>query len=132
MKKGHIYILSNDSLKDGLLKIGRTQMMPDVRAKHLSRSTSIPSNFKVECSYPVADSRTAKRRVHLLLDEHRFNTQKEFFIVDYQKAKDIVEKVAAYCKANYHFADIVGKRHDLITATHSKRLRLRQLGSVSV
>lgn len=98
-----------------------------MRAKSLSRSTSIPEDFKVEYFSFVIDFKIAEYRIHLLLDEFRFNPQKEFFLVNIQRAKDVIKKVAAYCNANYCFADALVKHRELIDVYHTPKLGLRQL-----
>ena len=55
MKKGFIYVLSNNSLKDNLFKIGKTGKETSNRTKQLSSSTSIPENFEIEGEFDFSD-----------------------------------------------------------------------------
>jgi len=92
----YLYILSNHSLKNNLLKIGFTTKTPESRAKSLSQSTSIPSEFKIEFQAKVTNAELLETRVHLLLEEYRINKRKEFFEIDLDAAIDALNKVIYY------------------------------------
>lgn len=104
MSDGIIYIASNKSLKKGLLKIGLTRKSKiEDRITYLSKSSSIPDNFKLEYERkisgegylrPVSCVSTAEARIHLLLHPHRYNSKKEFFEISLNDATLIVDRVA--------------------------------------
>ena len=100
MKKGFIYILSNDSLKDNLFKIGKTSKETIERSKQLSSSTSIPENFKIEAEFEFSDINWAEREIHDKLSEFRYNRKKEFFKCDFNIAKQIILEIQILDKQN--------------------------------
>lgn len=90
MKKGFIYILSNNSLKENLLKIGKTGNETIDRTKQLSASTSIPEKFEIEDEFEFSDINWAEREIHSKLSEFRYNKRKEFFNCDISIAKQVI------------------------------------------
>ncbi|MDN3494291.1 GIY-YIG nuclease family protein [Winogradskyella bathintestinalis] len=90
MKRGFIYILSNNSLKADLLKIGKTTKKSTDRSKQLSASTSIPENFKVEDEFEFADLNWAEKEIHNSLSEYRYNKKREFFTCEFDIAKQVI------------------------------------------
>lgn len=90
MKKGFIYILSNDSLKENLLKIGKTSKQTESRTNQLSSSTSIPEKFKIEAEFEFSDINWAEREIHIRLSKYRPNKRKEFFNCDFNIARQII------------------------------------------
>lgn len=90
MKKGFIYILSNNALKDNLLKIGKTTKRTTERSKQLSASSSIPEKFKVEDEFEFSDLNWAETEIHSLLAKYRHNNKREFFNCDFNIAKQVI------------------------------------------
>ncbi|MEF3077381.1 GIY-YIG nuclease family protein [Winogradskyella poriferorum] len=90
MKKGFIYILSNNSLKENLLKIGKTSKETADRTKQLSSSTSIPENFEIEEEFEFSDINWAERKIHSQLAKYRYNKRKEFFNCKISIAKQAI------------------------------------------
>lgn len=90
MKKGFIYILSNNSLKDNLFKIGKTGKETSNRTKQLSSSTSIPENFEIEGEFDFSDINWAEKKVHSALSKYRPNKRKEFFNCSFDIAKQVI------------------------------------------
>ena len=90
MKKGFIYILSNNSLKENLLKIGKTSKETLNRTKQLSSSTSIPENFEIEGEFEFSDINWAEKKVHSRLSKFRHNKRKEFFNCEIDIAKQVI------------------------------------------
>ena len=93
MKRGFIYILSNNSLKENLLKIGKTSKKTVERTKQLSSSTSIPENFQIEEEFEFSDINWAEKEVHSRLLRFRYNKRKEFFKCEINVAKQIIIEV---------------------------------------
>ena len=96
MPAGHIYILTNPSLKRNCVKIGFTRLSPDSRAKTLSRMAAIPTPFEVYYFCQVRDVKQAERRLHLVLDDVRICPGKEFFLISPDIARSLCRQIAAF------------------------------------
>jgi len=92
--EGYIYILVNDSLQPGYLKIGRTTRSPEQRAGEISAGTGVPSAYKVVYQVKVPDCQEAERSIHERLAEYRVSNNHEFFRVDLEKAVSVVDRVS--------------------------------------
>lgn len=94
MQHGYLYVLSNDSMP-GVVKIGRTVRLPDVRAKEL-RTTGVPTSFKLEHFVRVRDCISAESMVHTVLQEQGYRTapDREFFDISVTVAVDTINLVA--------------------------------------
>jgi hypothetical protein len=90
---GYIYILTNESLP-GLIKIGCTSKVPEVRASRLSRSTGIPTPFSVAFKLLVNDFRKMERKIHKKLERHRVADNREFFKMSVEEAATVIRSVA--------------------------------------
>lgn len=77
---GYIYLLINPSM-EGLVKIGKTQREPDLRAQELSAATGVPTPFVVVYDAFFADCSKAEEHIHALLESqgYRINDSREFF-----------------------------------------------------
>ena len=75
---GFLYILSNPSFGEQLLKIGQTKNNPEERAAALS-STGLPAPFKLEYSASVEGYVEAERTVHQVLASRRHTQDRKFF-----------------------------------------------------
>jgi len=84
-----IYILSNPTIPD-TLKIGYTNLSPELRAKQISSSTGVVVPFKVEWAFRCFDGSLMENEVHIALKEYRIRNQREFFQVDLEEAKNII------------------------------------------
>jgi hypothetical protein len=84
-----IYILSNPTIPD-TLKIGYTNLSPELRAKQISSSTGVVVPFKVEWAFRCFDGSLMENEVHTALKEYRISNQREFFQVDLEEAKNII------------------------------------------
>ena len=93
--KGYIYVLSNPSMKEDMLKIGMTRRDPKERAVELSRSTGVPTDFVVAYQVRVPDCRSAEKLVHERLSKYRTSKRKEFFSLPSRDAIHTVKEVAA-------------------------------------
>ncbi len=126
MNHGYIYILSNKSLRFNLFKIGCTERFPEARRKELSNSSSIPLAFVTEYSVKVKSFKIAEKRVHLLLSDNRFNSQKEFFEVDLEKAKEIINSISIYMDNYEYYSETISNHPDLISAAYTEKFSLRR------
>ena len=126
-KNGYVYLMSNAALKRGIYKIGLTSKLPIDRAKSLSTSTSIPTEFVVEHYKETFDYETAEKRIHLLLDEYRYSPNKEFFHINKKFAKTIINEIVQNTELNYTASNKFSKHNDLIMANYSKNVTLNGL-----
>ena len=87
-----IYILSNPTIPD-TLKIGYTNLSPELRAKQISSSTGVVVPFKVEWAFRCFDGNLMENEVHTALKEYRISNQREFFQVDLEEAKNVIKLI---------------------------------------
>ncbi|MEH6790959.1 GIY-YIG nuclease family protein [Parasphingorhabdus sp.] len=90
---GIVYILTNEAMP-GYVKIGLTQQN-DIgdRVKQLD-NTSIPVPFECYFAAHVADCRKVERTLHFVFGENRARRNREFFTIEPDLAKAIIELVA--------------------------------------
>ena len=89
MEKQYIYIFSISD-KPELIKVGRTNKHPEIRANELSRQTWAVGKFVVEWHLEVTDSEIAEKVAHFKLKE--FHYAKEFFSINAYDAHLILEQ----------------------------------------
>ncbi len=87
---GRVYILRDPYHKDALIKIGRTKMDPEERARELSRATGVPHGFEVMFEEDVSDCTLAETLVHQKLSKYRINPRREFFRLPLKNAIRVV------------------------------------------
>jgi len=87
---GKIYILRNPAHKNTVVKIGRTIRSSENRAKELSGTTGVPTEFEVLYDEDVLDCVKAEKIVHKLLQDKRINLKREFFDLPLKKAVETV------------------------------------------
>ena len=93
MSAGIVYILSNAAMP-GYIKIGLTQK-DDVgeRVRQLD-NTSVPLPFECYFAARVPDCQRLERTLHFVFGEKRERCNREFFTIDPDLAKAIIELVA--------------------------------------
>lgn len=91
LENGYIYVLINPSM-DGLVKIGRTSISPEERARQLSTSTGVPTPFVVVYSALFDDCVKTELFIHTYLEDKGFRLSKnrEFFEIPVKEAIDAV------------------------------------------
>ena len=84
-----IYILTNPTMPD-LVKIGRTANLEE-RLRSLSSNSGVPVPF--ECFYccEVEDGQDVEKRLHFGLGDHRINPKREFFRINPERVKILLE-----------------------------------------
>jgi hypothetical protein len=92
-KPGYIYIMYNPSLRENLVKIGKTKRTAKIRAKELSRSTGVPGTFLIAKEFLVNDSDLIEKQIHKELVSFRYSKNKEFFEMSLAEAIDKVEEI---------------------------------------
>lgn len=91
--EGAVYILSNPAFRDGLLKIGKTTVGVDTRARGL-RGTGVPAHFRIEHSVQVSDCGLVEAIVHRRLASYRCSSDREFFEVPLATAVAVLAEVS--------------------------------------
>ena len=87
-----VYILSNPSIPD-VLKIGYTNLTPELRAHQISSSTGVVVPFKVEWTIKCINGYELENQIHKVLKDYRVNNQREFFQVDLEEAKKVIKLI---------------------------------------
>ena len=87
-----VYVLSNPS-QPGILKIGYTSNTPEERARQLSNATGVALPYVVEYAYSCWNGLELEKDIHERLNEYRLTKQREFFQIDLEEAKEIIEEV---------------------------------------
>ncbi|MEK9703973.1 MAG: GIY-YIG nuclease family protein [Deltaproteobacteria bacterium] len=62
-EEGWVYVLTNERVP-GLVKIGKTSKVPEIRAKELSSETGVPGEWVVVYKAFVPDYSNVERIVH--------------------------------------------------------------------
>ena len=89
---GFVYIMSNESFNDGLIKIGYSERDPSHRKKELEE-TGVPLPFLVEYYALVEDPLTVEKNVHSSLSEYRKAANREFFTCDIKTAINTIREL---------------------------------------
>ena len=79
---GFIYIMSNESLKEGLLKIGMSSRHPGHFRKKELETTGVPGKFRVEYVALTRNYELVEKAVHRELDYCRYRKNREFFHIN--------------------------------------------------
>lgn len=87
-----VYVLSNPTMPS-LVKIGYTKKHPEERAKQISAATGVALPYKVEWAYKCFNGETIEREVHHKLKSKRANNSKEFFWIDLEEAKEVINLI---------------------------------------
>ena len=90
---GIVYLLTNPVMP-GLTKIGKTNINGlDSRLKTLY-NTSIPIQFFCFYACEVKDPDLVEKKLHDAFGDHRINKKREFFEIDADKVKSVLELLA--------------------------------------
>ena len=90
---GWVYILVNPALP-GMVKVGLTTRTPTQRAGELTSSSGVPLPFVVAWARAVSDCASVEASVHRMLDDRRVSGKREFFRVDVNTARQVIEAAA--------------------------------------
>jgi len=82
---GYVYVMINPSF-NGLVKIGKTQNSPEIRAMELSSATGVPTPFYIAYQAYFDDCSEAEIFLHTLLEKNRLADNKEFFNISVREA----------------------------------------------
>lgn len=86
----YIYILSNPSFAEDLLKIGFTAKHPSLRAKELQGS-GLPTPFKVEGVIITPTGYVLEQAIHKHFENERHSNDREFFKISKDKLFEILK-----------------------------------------
>ena len=111
MSFGFVYALSSMEMHD-VIKIGFTRKSPSERARELSSSTGVPSQYIVEFYVEVPNPEEVEAEAHKRLAKHRVNKSREFFRVGVLHAAWAVYGMdkSFWIPGPQHLTDYVGDR----------------------
>lgn len=89
-KSGVIYILQNPAFQETIIKIGRTVDLKK-RMDKLYQNSGVPARFTCYYAREVENAIAVERKLHAGLDSMRLNASREFFEIDPEQAKQLVE-----------------------------------------
>ncbi len=92
MSIGFVYVLLNPAFPRQI-KIGRSRVESQKRAKELSRQTGVPHDFIVLYDEMVGDNEEVERLMHERFADDRITRNKEFF---YTKPKDAIRALREF------------------------------------
>ena len=95
---GYVYIMINASLPTNTLKIGITKRYPEERAKELSTSSGLLSDYIVAYDRRVNDCKLAEERIYAKLNgcrvtRHRNDRSREFFRLKLRNAIKVIDEI---------------------------------------
>lgn len=87
-----VYILRNPAFPD-LIKIGKTENDLKRRIEELSRHSGVPAPFECYFACEVEDGKSGEieKRLHFGFGDHRVNPKREFFSINPERVKRILE-----------------------------------------
>lgn len=94
---GYVYVMRNEYFKDDVLKIGKTNELPDKRAEELY-STGVPFPFKTIFIKDTDKYNELELFLHDKLKEKRINPNREFFSTT---LKEIISLIDEFDKNNF-------------------------------
>ena len=133
---GYIYALTNEFMP-GLVKIGRTDRNPELRAKELF-TTGVPVPFKIQIAKRVKDPIEKEKLLHSIMGRHEVDEKlrkREFFRSDIDSILELFELIDGEIWQGETVDDDSDQgdldyQHDSIEETHGPRTRAakRQMG----
>jgi hypothetical protein len=94
----YIYALANPAMS-GLVKIGKTDRVPELRVDELSAATGVPGKFLLLHAVEVSDCDEAERYIHKKLEACRYERNREFFQIKISEAIHTLDECAEMFKA---------------------------------
>lgn len=104
---GFVYVMSNEVMPD-IYKIGYTDRSPRQRADDLS-NTSIPTPYEVVAHWEVENPMFHEKELHLLFNEKRISSNREFFKLNDQ---DLL-KIYLYF-SDFYFSESLNYPMDIV------------------
>ena len=75
-----------------ILKIGMTTRNVQKRVNEINSATGVIYPLAARKVFKVKNSRLVEKEIHKLLSEYRLRADREFFMVDYSVACNIIDK----------------------------------------
>ena len=121
---GFVYIMSNESFKNGLLKIGMSASDPTEFRQDQLYTTGVPTPFKVEYFAFVDEHEEIERIIHYRLCEKRPNSGREFFSCGVSEAILMIRESAQihYEKVFYKSSQEIEEERQRKEASERQRL----------
>lgn len=91
----YVYVMSNISFDDDILKIGWTRKHPSIRANDLHTS-GIPTPFIVEFVIITKEGSKLEKIIHKHIKQYRLKTNREFFKISKDNLKEILTNELNY------------------------------------
>ena len=94
--QGYVYILTNPSLREDWVKIGKSSRPVDVRSKELD-NTAVPLPFEIYATLKTSKYDKVEKQIHKQIDrltDLRIRQNREFFNIAPSVALDIMRDIA--------------------------------------
>ncbi len=101
--EGWLYVMSNESLKAGLIKVGRTNDLRQHTQELYSQGVAAP--YQVAYKGLVDDYEEVEKKVHIALTEFRINPERDFFECSIANAILTVQESAHIISEEIYFKD---------------------------
>ena len=88
-KEQYVYVMSNPSFPEDMLKIGWTREHPNIRANGLHTS-GIPTPFIVEFVIITPEGSKLEKKIHKHIGKYRVNSNREFFKISKEELTKIL------------------------------------------
>lgn len=88
---GYVYVISNPSLPDNLVKIGFTERDPSERIKELDQA-GLPTDYVEHYRVFTSNARQLEKRLHEHFQAKRYRKDKEFFRVLPHEVYDVLKE----------------------------------------
>ena len=90
-KEQYVYVMSNPSFPEDMLKIGWTREHPNIRANDLHTS-GVPTPFIVEFLIITPEGSKVEKIIHNHIKFYRVNSNREFFKISKEKLTEVLIK----------------------------------------
>ena len=90
---GIVYVLTNPAMRDDLVKIGKTTQNDITKRLSQLYTTGVPLPFECEYAVTVKDVSRVERALHLAFGPSRLNPNREFFEIEVERVKAILDLV---------------------------------------
>jgi Domain of unknown function (DUF4268)/T5orf172 domain len=89
---GYVYVLTNAAMP-GIVKIGSTKLLPELRAQQLS-TTGVPGPFKVIAYFRFENQLRAERELQAVFSRQRVHPRREFYEITIEEAQEALLQLA--------------------------------------
>src|SRR5262245_30169553 len=96
----------------GLVKVGYTLRVPEVRTAELSGSTGVPQPFVLEYWCLTQDPEAVEELVHCHLDQHRLSGDREFFEIAVPSAIAAIDRAVRPAESRFVKRSVPEREHE--------------------